>query len=54
VKEVRQLPGEIVKVVFEAAFGDGGGKTVEHKVEPLIELGGFGHRTWIELFVIGW
>ena len=38
VKEVGDVPGEIVEVVFEAAAGDGGGQAVKDEIEALIEL----------------
>ena len=53
VKEVGEMPGEIVEVILEAAAGDGGGQAFKHEIESLIELVRIGQRAGIGLVLMG-
>ncbi len=53
VKEVGEMPGEIVEVILEAAAGEGGGQAFKHEIEALIELVRIGQRAGIGLVLMG-
>ena len=52
-KEVCEVPGEIVEVVFEAATGKGGGQAFKQEIEALIELVRIRQRAGIRLVLMG-
>jgi hypothetical protein len=52
VKEVGEMPGEIVEVILEAAAGEDGGQAFKQEIEALIDLIGIGQRPGIGLVFI--
>jgi hypothetical protein len=53
VKEVGEMPGEIVEVILEAAATEDGGQTFKQEIEALIELVRIGKRAGIGLILMG-
>ena len=52
-KEVGEMPGEIVEVILETAAGEGGGQAFKQEIEALIELVRIGKRAGIGLVLMG-
>src|SRR5271166_6477701 len=53
VKEIGEMPGEIVEVILEAAAGEAGGQAFKQEIEALIELVRIGQRAGIGLVLMG-